>query len=79
MERDQQIFKLIHEEHERQVFGIELIASENFVSDQVMEASGSDLYHNTVSFPNRLPVFVILTDAIIFGSSTNKLSYLNEV
>ena len=43
MERDQQIFELIHEEHERQVFGIELIASENFVSDQVMEASGSCL------------------------------------
>ena len=27
MERDQQIFELIHEEHERQVYGIELIAS----------------------------------------------------
>ena len=43
MERDQQIFDLIQEEHERQVYGIELIASENFVSDQVMEAAGSCL------------------------------------
>ena len=43
MERDAQIFDLIQEEHERQVYGIELIASENFVSDQVMEASGSCL------------------------------------
>jgi len=43
MKRDQQIFDLIQEEHERQVYGIELIASENFVSDQVMEATGSCL------------------------------------
>ncbi|MDB2442680.1 serine hydroxymethyltransferase [Flavobacteriales bacterium] len=43
MKRDQQIFDLIQDEHERQVYGIELIASENFVSDQVMEATGSCL------------------------------------
>ena len=43
MKRDQQIFDLIVDEHERQVYGIELIASENFVSDQVMEATGSCL------------------------------------
>jgi glycine hydroxymethyltransferase len=43
MERDQQIFDLIEEEHERQLYGIELIASENFVSDQVMQATGSCL------------------------------------
>lgn len=43
MERDQQIFDLIQDEHSRQVYGIELIASENFVSDQVMEATGSCL------------------------------------
>ena len=43
MKRDQQIFDLILDEHERQVYGIELIASENFVSDQVMEAAGSVL------------------------------------
>lgn len=43
MERDQQIFDLIQEEHDRQVYGIELIASENFVSTQVMEAAGSCL------------------------------------
>ncbi len=43
MERDQQIFDLIEREHQRQLKGIELIASENFVSDQVMEAMGSYL------------------------------------
>ena len=36
MERDNQIFELIEQEHQRQLKGIELIASENFVSDQVM-------------------------------------------
>lgn len=43
MERDNQIFSLISKERERQMHGIELIASENFVSDQVMEAMGSVL------------------------------------
>ncbi len=43
MERDTQIFNLISKEKERQMQGIELIASENFVSDQVMEAMGSVL------------------------------------
>ncbi len=43
MERDTQIFNLISKEKERQMHGIELIASENFVSDQVMEAMGSVL------------------------------------
>ncbi len=41
MKRDNQIFELIEKEHQRQLKGIELIASENFVSDQVMEAMGS--------------------------------------
>ena len=41
MERDQKIFDLIKQEKERQMHGIELIASENFVSDQVLEAMGS--------------------------------------
>jgi glycine hydroxymethyltransferase len=41
--RDQQIFDLIEREHQRQLHGIELIASENFVSKQVMEAMGSVL------------------------------------
>jgi len=41
MERDQKIFDLIQQERERQLKGIELIASENFVSDQVLEAMGS--------------------------------------
>ncbi len=43
MQRDEQIFDLILEEQDRQIHGIELIASENFVSDQVMEAAGSVL------------------------------------
>jgi len=43
MQRDAQIFELIGAERERQTDGIELIASENFVSDQVMEATGSVL------------------------------------
>lgn len=43
MQRDQQIFELIQEEKDRQLNGLELIASENFVSDQVMEATGSVL------------------------------------
>ncbi|MFD2541729.1 serine hydroxymethyltransferase [Lacinutrix gracilariae] len=43
MQRDEQIFELIQAEKERQLEGIELIASENFVSNQVMEAAGSVL------------------------------------
>lgn len=43
MKRDNVIFDIIEEEHQRQLKGIELIASENFVSQQVMEAMGSCL------------------------------------
>ena len=43
MERDNTVFALIEEEKQRQMRGIELIASENFVSDQVMQAMGSCL------------------------------------
>ena len=43
MQRDEKIFDLILEEQDRQIHGLELIASENFVSDQVMEAAGSVL------------------------------------
>jgi glycine hydroxymethyltransferase len=43
MERDNVIFELIEKEHQRQLKGMELIASENFVSDEVMEAMGSYL------------------------------------
>ena len=43
MNRDSQIFDYIQQEHTRQLDGIELIASENFVSEQVMEAMGSIL------------------------------------
>lgn len=41
--RDNAIFDLIEKEHQRQQRGIEMIASENFVSDQVMQAMGSCL------------------------------------
>lgn len=43
MSKDFDIFNLIEEEHQRQLRGIELIASENFVSEQVMQAMGSCL------------------------------------
>lgn len=41
MRRDKEIFAFIEQEKERQLHGIELIASENFVSDEVLEAMGS--------------------------------------
>lgn len=43
MNRDEALFSLIEQERQRQVAGIELIASENFVSNQVLEAMGSIL------------------------------------
>jgi glycine hydroxymethyltransferase len=43
MKKDQQIFDLIEDEKNRQLHGVELIASENFVSDEVMQAMGSVL------------------------------------
>lgn len=43
MKQDNQLFQLIDAEHQRQMCGIELIASENFVSDNVMKAMGSCL------------------------------------
>ena len=54
MKRDNTIFKLIEEEKNRQTHGIELIASENFVSEQVMEAMGSVLTNKYAEgFPNK--------------------------
>lgn len=43
MQKDEIVFDIIKREHERQKKGIELIASENFVSDEVMQAMGSCL------------------------------------
>lgn len=43
MQQDRQLFDIIGKERERQLKGIELIASENFVSEQVMQAMGSEL------------------------------------
>lgn len=54
MQRDTEIFELIDAERERQVGGLELIASENFVSDQVMEAAGSVLTNKYAEgYPNK--------------------------
>ena len=54
MQRDQLIFDLIEDEKERQIKGLELIASENFVSDQVMEAMGSVLTNKYAEgYPNK--------------------------
>jgi glycine hydroxymethyltransferase len=41
MKRDEKVFEIIEKEYQRQKNGIELIASENFVSEQVMQAMGS--------------------------------------
>ena len=43
MQKDKEIFNLIDAEKNRQIDGVELIASENFTSDQVMSATGSIL------------------------------------
>ena len=43
MKRDNQVFDLIEQEKQRQLHGIELIASDNFVRDEVMQAMGSVL------------------------------------
>ena len=54
MQRDKEIFELIESERERQLNGLELIASENFVSDQVMEAAGSVLTNKYAEgYPNK--------------------------
>ena len=53
MKRDEQVFELIEQEKQRQLHGIELIASENFVSDEVMQAMGSVLTNKYAEgYPN---------------------------
>ncbi len=54
MQQDHQIFDLIEEEKERQTNGLELIASENYVSEQVMRAQGSVLTNKYAEgYPNK--------------------------
>ena len=54
MKKDSQIFSIIKKELNRQTSGIELIASENFVSDQVLKAMGSCLTNNYAEgYPGR--------------------------
>ena len=60
MEKDTAIFKLINLEKKRQQHGIELIASENFVSKQVMQAMGSCL---TINMRKVIRENVITADA----------------
>ena len=55
MKRDDLIFDIIEKEHQRQLKGIELIASENFVSDEVMQAMGSCLTNKYAEgYPGKL-------------------------
>ncbi|MHC5309234.1 serine hydroxymethyltransferase [Myroides sp. LJL116] len=54
MRKDTEIFELILDEQDRQIHGIELIASENFVSDETMEAAGSCLTNKYAEgYPNK--------------------------
>lgn len=80
MKRDSQIFDLIAAERNRQMHGIELIASENFVSDQVMEAMGSVLtnkyaegypgkrYYNGCEFVDEIEQLAIDRVKKLFGA-----------
>lgn len=55
MKQETEIFTLIEQEHQRQLRGIELIASENFVSDEVMRAMGSWLTNKYAEgYPGKL-------------------------
>src|SRR5690606_3719033 len=54
MQHDKEIFDLIADEKERQIQGLELIASENYVSEQVMQAAGSVLTNKYAEgYPNK--------------------------
>ena len=56
MEKDTLIFDLIEKERQRQINGIELIASENFVSQQVLDAMGSVLTNKYAEGYPRAPL-----------------------
>ena len=80
MKRDNVIFDIIDRERQRQLKGIELIASENFVSDQVMEAMGSCLtnkyaegypgkrYYNGCEFIDEIESLAIERACKLFGA-----------
>ena len=51
MKQDKQIFELIESERERQMEGLELIASENYVSEEVLRAMGSVCTNKYAMFP----------------------------
>ena len=53
MKRDTKIFELIEQERNRQLHGIELIASENFVSEQVMQ--DVTIFHKEAPLSEALP------------------------
>lgn len=60
MRRDQEIFDLIEMEHKRQLKGMELIASENFVSDEVMQAMGSYLTTSMLKVTQANAIMVVV-------------------
>lgn len=73
MMQDQKIFDLIEQEHQRQLKGMELIASENFVSDEVMRAMGS---YMTNKYAEGLPVTA--TMAAARSSTSRRTSHARE-
>ena len=82
MVRDTAIFDLIKREEERQIEGIELIASENFTSPQVMEAAGSVLTNKYAEgYPGKRyyggceGVALSLTDASPLPPSSTRCSW----
>ena len=80
MKRDDLIFDIIEKEHQRQLKGIELIASENFVSDQVMQAMGSCLTNKYAEgYPGKTQVVINYLKDIqkkVYGTEDFKYSLL---
>ena len=73
MQKDKQIFDLINKEESRQTNGIELIASENYVSKQVMEAMGSVLTNKYAEgLPNKRSKQVPYTHSQQFSSPSEQ-------
>ena len=69
MKKDQVIFDLIEKEHQRQLKGMELIASENFVSDEVMQAMGSYCTNKYAEgYPGKIENLAIERVCKLFGA-----------
>ena len=65
MKQDLQIFDLIKKERERQSSGLELIASENYVSDQVLEAFGVVPDYDLSIMKDKQTLFDITTNILV--------------